>query len=170
MHFPFCVCHSSTYYQLSSSTRLFDTAARVSLAGMYFQVEEMEDRDSCTTEVLLNGNTTVTLFETNGPVFISGTGTWILEDGGSFAMTLSRTYEGGKTTKSFTDVGLFPYTTNRSFIGQLSKIGVKQGIEGSVYDIDSGTTERKVGFFEMIDTTVGADGEEGLRGGIRSTS
>jgi hypothetical protein len=158
------------YSQLSSQIRLCDTAARVSIAGMYFQVEEMEDKDSCTTEVFLNSNNTVTLLETNGPVFVSATGSWNLEGDGSFEMTLSRTYEGGRSTKSLTGIGVFPYVTNRSFLGQLSKIGVKQGIEGSVYDIDSGSTERKVGFFEMIDTTVGADGEEGLRGGILSTS
>jgi hypothetical protein len=137
---------------------------------MYFQVEEMEDKDACTTEVLLNGDNTVTLLETNGPPFLSATGKWNLQGDGSFEMTLNRTYETGKGSKIPTDVGVFEYTTIRSFVGQLSKIGDKQGIEGSVYDIDTGTTEMKVGFFEMIDTTVGADGEAGLRGGVRASS
>lgn len=130
----------------------------------------MEDRDSCTTEVILNANNTVTPLETNGPPFLSGTGKWNLQDDGSFEMTLERTYESGKDSKKRTDMGIFQFTTIRSFVGQLSKIGEKQGIEGSVYDLDSGTTERKVGFFEMIDTTIGEDGEASLRGGVRASS
>lgn len=130
----------------------------------------MEDRDSCTTEVILNANNSVTALNTNGPLYASATGTWKL-DGTTddFTMTLNRTYESGKDSKIVTDMGVFSFTTIRSFIGQLKKIGDKQGVEGSVYDVDSGTTDRKVGFFEMIETTVGEDGEASLRGGVRST-
>ena len=81
----------------------------------------MEDRDSCTTEVILNANNTVTPLDTNGPLFLSATGKWNLQADGSFEMTLNRTYESGKDSKKRTDMGIFKFTTVRSFVGQLSK-------------------------------------------------
>lgn len=140
------------------------------LDDMYFQVEEMEDKDSCTTEVLLNKDNTVTLFQTNGPLFVAATGKWRLKPDLTFQMTLTRTYETGQKSKELTDMGIFQFTTERSFVGELSKIGAKQGVEGSMYDGDWYSIDRKVGFFEMIDTTVGSDGEVSLRDGVRVSS
>ena len=136
---------------------------------MYFQVEEMEDRDSCTTEVMLNDNKTLMVLETNGPLFVSATGSWNLDEDGSFDMMLNRTYLSGRDSKTITDMGAFWYTTSRKFKGHMSKIGDKQGIGGSLYDVDSESNDRKVGFFEMIDTTVGENGEVSLRGVVRDS-
>jgi hypothetical protein len=155
------------------------------LIGKYFQIEEMEDRDACTTEVILNPNSTVTTLETNGPIHITATGMWKLDKlTGDFIMTLHRTYEAGRDSKISTDVGVFTFTTVRKFIGRLYNIGIKQGISGNIYDVTSGleknsgladiddttpvTELRKVGFFEMIDTTLSEDGEVTLRGRTQS--
>lgn len=151
------------------------------LIGKYFQIEEMEDRDACTTEVILNPNSTVTTLETNGPIHINAMGYWKLDKmTGDFIMTLHRTYEAGRDSKISTDVGVFTFTTIRKFIGRLYNIGIKQGISGNIYDVTSDTehqniddmtpvTElRKVGFFEMIDTTLSEDGEVTLRGRTQS--
>jgi hypothetical protein len=151
------------------------------LIGKYFQIEEMEDRDACTTEVILNPNSTVTTLETNGPIHIHAMGYWKLDKmTGDFIMTLHRTYEAGRDSKISTDVGVFTFTTIRKFIGRLYNIGIKQGISGNIYDVTSDsdhqdiddttpvTELRKVGFFEMIDTTLSEDGEVTLRGRTQS--
>jgi hypothetical protein len=67
-------------------------------------------------------------------------------------------------------MGIFQFVTERSFVGELSRVGARQGIEGTMFDGDWYATDRKVGFFEMIDTTVGEDGEMSLRDGVRSAS
>jgi hypothetical protein len=146
------------------------------LIGKYFQIEEMEDRDACTTEVILNSNATVTTLETNGPLHKEATGTWTLDSlTGEFLMTLQRTYEAGQKSKISTNVGVFRFTTARKFVGRLYNIGIKQGISGNIYDMSDVHDEtsidelRKVGFFEMIDTTLNEDGEVTLRGRTRSS-
>ena len=156
------------------------------LIGKYFQMEEMEDREACTTEVILNPNSTVTTLETNGPIHIAANGMWKLDKlTGDFIMTLHRTYEAGRDSKISTDVGVFTFTTVRKFIGRLYNIGIKQGISGNIYDVTSGALEdnssladlddttpvtelRKVGFFEMIDTTLSEDGGVTLPGRAQS--
>jgi hypothetical protein len=154
-----------------SSTVLFERTAELSIAGKYFQIEEMEDRDSCTTEVKLNVDHTVELLQTNGPLFKSGEGSWGQDGGGGFSMSLRRTFEAGQKNQraDSTALGQFEYTTERRFTGQMSKIGDKIGVEGSIHDIGLNGEERVVGFFEMIDTTVGEDGEVGLKGAVRSS-
>jgi hypothetical protein len=152
--------------QRFSNSRLY---YGTSLDDTYFQIEEMEDRDSSTTEVLLNRDETVGVLTTNGPPFVEASGKWRLKSDGTFQMTLFRTYESGQERRESSDMGVFNFVTQRSFVGQLSKIGAKQGIEGAMLDGDWYATDRKVGFFEMIDTTVGADGEVSLRGGVRSS-
>jgi hypothetical protein len=144
------------------------------LIGKYFQIEEMEDRDSCTTEVILNLNNTVTPLETNGPLHKEASGTWNLDPvSAEFVMTLSRTYEAGYSSKIPTNVGVFSFTTVRKFVGRLYNIGVKQGISGNIYDIseDDVAVEdlRKVGFFEMIDSTLSEDGGVALPVRARSS-
>ena len=117
------------------------------LAGQYFQIEEMEDKDSCTTEVLLKADRSVDVLETNGPLYKAAYGSWKLENDSDFEMTLRRKYEGGQELKEPTDVGIFEFETVRIFRGRLNTIGAKMGVEGSIFD-----EERKVGFFEMIDS------------------
>ena len=146
------------------------------LIGKYFQIEEMEDRDACTTEVILNPDHTVTPLETNGPIHKEASGTWTLDSlSGEFVMTLSRTYEAGYSSKVPTSVGVFAFTTVRKFVGRLYNIGVKQGISGNIFDISDGAADdasqepRNVGYFEMIDSTLSEDGEVTLPGRARSS-
>ena len=143
------------------------------LIGKYFQIEEMEDRDSCTTEVVLNPDSTVSTLETNGPLHKDATGSWELDKiTGDFTMILKRTYEAGRESKIPTDVGVFTFTTIRKFVGTLYNIGIKQGIRGNIYDVtdihDDNSDAPKVGYFEMIDTTLEEDGEVTIRGRTRS--
>jgi hypothetical protein len=130
----------------------------------------MEDRDTCTTEVFLRRDETVQVLASNGPPFVKASGKWRLKPDGTFQMTLHRTYETGRESKERTDMGIFQFVTERSFVGELSRVGARQGIEGTMFDGDWYATDRKVGFFEMIDTTVGEDGEMSLRDGVRSAS
>lgn len=120
----------------------------------------MEDQDSCTTEILLNPDNSVTILATNGPQFVSACGSWEKRADEIFLMELTREYEAGKESKKPSDMGPFTFSTIRVFEGNMSKIGAKLGMEGSLLDgIDM---EKKLGYFEMIETTVGEDGEESL--------
>ena len=48
----------------------------VPFAPEYYQLEEMEDRDSCTTELFLRADGVVEFGDTDGPQFIAAAGTW----------------------------------------------------------------------------------------------
>ena len=58
--------------------------------------EELEDKETATTEVLLKGDETVEVGETDGPIPTKCTGTWSLSDDNDFKMVLTRTFEAGK--------------------------------------------------------------------------
>ena len=47
-----------------------------SLAGLHFQLEELEDAETSTTDVLLNEDMTISLGHTDGPRYISAEGSW----------------------------------------------------------------------------------------------
>lgn len=46
------------------------------LANLHFQLEEFEDAETSTTDVLLNADMTVSLGETDGPRYVSAEGSW----------------------------------------------------------------------------------------------
>jgi len=48
----------------------------------------MEDKDSATTEILLNPDLSVDFAETNGPLYVKASGSWKQDDDGSFEMVL----------------------------------------------------------------------------------
>lgn len=130
----------------------------------YFQLEESEDAETCTSEVFLNADGSVFIGETNGPLPARATGTWQQSpDGQQFTMNISRTFSAGQPQRSFTDVGEFDFTVERIFeASEISTVGTSMSIEGSIYDVSS-SGEYKVGFFSMIDTTdakLGEDEEE----------
>jgi hypothetical protein len=73
----------------------------------YYQLEEMEDKDTCTTEVFLNADRTTTFGRTDGPVPLQVVGSWQIEPGtNDFQMTIVRKFKAGDTHK---DVGEFTY-------------------------------------------------------------
>ena len=150
---PFFPCNLAIFLLIDAPNRFF--------TPQLGQVEEMEDIDSCTTEVVLNADLSVTVLETNGPKFLKASGSWKKEEDGTFELEIQRVYEAGVESKFASDMGPFTYATLRKFRGRMSQIGSKIGVEGAV--LDGLNDEMKVGFFEMIDTTVGEEGEESLK-------
>jgi hypothetical protein len=126
----------------------------VGVSGKYFQIEEMEDRERCTTEVLLNADASVSLLQTDGPLYKKASGSWKFLPNGMFEMTLIRSFEGGQPSKEPTKLGLFQFSTTRVFRGNMAHVGAKTSMEGTIIDVSSvDGEERSVGFFEMIDST-----------------
>jgi hypothetical protein len=152
-HFLLTNC-TYIYYQTTTTTRRFlankEAAVASSIANKYFQLEELEDKDTCTTEVLLNDDSTISVSVTDGPIFKAASGTWTMMDENEFEMTLSRTYQAGKEKS---DMGDFEYTVERTFLGQITHIGACVAMTGSIHSMDSILGDENVGFFTMIDTT-----------------
>lgn len=146
-----------------------NTIPKINPASKFFNLEEMEDKEVCTTEVFLSQNGSVTLTETNGPPPVASYGHWKVvgetttdgDDGDnmtSFVMTVTRTYSSGR---DHTSIGEFTFDVERTFIGDLSYVGSLVSVEGSMHMQDEfrgGDVE--VGFFSMIDTTAAKLGEE----------
>ena len=67
---------------------------RENLCSKEFQLEELEDKEECETEVWLNNDGSITLGATNGPLVKDYSGDWhILETTGDFRMRLTRRFE-----------------------------------------------------------------------------
>ena len=124
-----------------------------SVVDRYFQLEESEDKETCTSEVFLNADGTVFVGESDGPLATRAAGTWQQENG-SFIMNLSRTFPAGQPERMFTDMGEFDFTVERIFeAGEITTVGASMAISGAIYDVDDAFGDRKLGFFNMIDTT-----------------
>ena len=147
------------------------------VGGRHFQLEELEDAETSTTDVLLNADRTVTLGMTNGPRFFSGRGSWSESVAGYksddqsspgtftrlFNMRLERTYLGGNKKKegdaewgynTDTKIGEFAYTVDRTYTGECFIVGGSVfAMTGDILDVDEIFGDRRVGFFNMIDTT-----------------
>jgi hypothetical protein len=134
------------------NTRLFVTNnPTVNVAGKYFQIEEMEDRDRSTTEVYLNPDSTVSFLKTDGPLHKSASGSWKFLPNGMFEITLERVFDAGQPTKEPTKLGAFQFATKRVLRGTMAHVGAKISMEGTIIDVSVGE-ERSLGFFEMIDS------------------
>lgn len=158
----------SSLFGFGGSTTSFSTSDEIpsplsassNIAGKHFQLEELEDAEKCTTDIILNSDMTVTVGSTDGPFFSSSYGTWSestdesSEDRAGFEMKLSRTYTAGGDSKDATDIGEFTYEVERTFSGSLTIVGgTLAAMEGVILDIDELFGTREVGFFNMIDTT-----------------
>lgn len=103
----------------------------ISPASKFFNLEEMEDKESCTTEVFLSQDGSVTLTETNGPPPVESYGRWrVYNDGKTFEMTVTRTYSSGR---DHTAIGEFKFDVERIFMGELLYVGSLVGVEGSMH-------------------------------------
>lgn len=131
-----------------------------SAIGKFFQLEELEDKDKCTTEVMLNPDHTVTVGETDGPVFKTVAGRWKEMADGTFKMTLTRRYESGREKSAPTDMGEFEYEVERIFTGEMTKVGGKLAVSGVMHNMDKILGDEEVGFFNMIDTSKENIGKE----------
>ncbi|KAL7469249.1 hypothetical protein ACHAXS_009508 [Conticribra weissflogii] len=144
----------------STALNLFQTKAY----GRHYQLEELEDAESASTDIILNEDNTITLGRTDGPFYVEASGTWseAFEDKRSeggvgrrlFSMSLRRKYISGNKGKDTTDIGEFEYEVERSYMGEITLVGGSLlAMNGEIYDVDEIFGERKVGFFNMIDTT-----------------
>lgn len=110
------------------------STAMINPASKFFNLEEMEDKEACTTEIFLSQDGSVTLTETNGPPPVASHGRWnIIDDshsGKRFEMTVTRTYSSGR---DHSDVGEFQFDVERTFIGDLSYVGSLVSVEGSMH-------------------------------------
>lgn len=125
----------------------------------HFQLEESEDAETSTTEVFLRRDKTVEIGETDGPVFIDASGTWEHGPDGHFQMKLKRTFEAGKGPSKAQDMGEFNYVVERTFTGDLGKVGASVAASGSIHCQDEQLGDEEVGFFNLIDTHKGEKGE-----------
>ncbi|KAL7489049.1 hypothetical protein ACHAW6_014632 [Cyclotella cf. meneghiniana] len=133
--------------------------------GKHYQLEELEDSETCTTDIFLNTDNTVIVGETNGPLFLSASGAWataitnspmVSDNKGSkkFEMELTRKYLTGKEGTHDTDIGEFEYDVKRTFRGEVTLVGgTVLAMNGEILDVDETFGDRRVGFFNMIDTT-----------------
>jgi hypothetical protein len=130
---------------------------------MSFQLEEMEDQDTCSTEITLLPDGTVQVGETDGPLFVSASGTWSVDPTnpqGAFAfeMKLARQFEAGHEASSFTDIGEFSFTVERWYVGDINRVGERLAVSGSIHAMEdlevfgaSPPSDLAVGYFNMID-------------------
>ena len=95
----------------------------------YFQLEELEDKESCSTEIFLSDDGSVTMMETNGPPPISAVGRWLQGENDEFKMTFVRTFGSGSSSR---DMGEFSYEVERTFTGEVTSRNPIQ-IHGSVH-------------------------------------
>lgn len=51
------------------------------LSKEYYQLEEMEDRDTCTTELFLRADGVIEFGDTDGPKYLAAAGTWSVPQG-----------------------------------------------------------------------------------------
>jgi hypothetical protein len=102
----------------------------------------MEDKETCTTELFLAKDGSVTVSETNGPPPIQSSGQWKVipnsNDIGNdkFEMNIVRTYGSGLSSS---DVGEFTFDVERTFIGDMSVVGGLVSVEGSMHMMVSGS-------------------------------
>lgn len=136
------------------------TLMDVSAGQKFFQLEEMEDKETSTTDLFLNRDGTVTVGETDGPIPKDARGEWSQKSDGTFRMTLIRSYEAGKEKTLDTDVGEFAYETERLFTGtEITMVGNCLSVSGSIHHMDE-HGDQEVGYFIMIDTTKARLGED----------
>uniref|UniRef100_A0A6U0KI98 Lipocalin-like domain-containing protein n=1 Tax=Minutocellus polymorphus TaxID=265543 RepID=A0A6U0KI98_9STRA len=123
------------------------------VANKYYQLEELEDRDDCSTEVLLKDDGTVTTGATDGPPPSESSGTWEFA-GDTFKMELKRVYQGGEPPLKSTDVGEFKYEVKRSYEGELTHVGAEMAVTGGkIRLLHDELGDDAVGFFNLLDTT-----------------
>lgn len=116
-----------------------------SLAERFFQLEELEDKESATTELHLNWDNTVSLGATDGPRFLKGSGTWKYNpDTLTVEVILSRTYAAGKHPSYTTDMGEFDFTVDRVLTGAVEWTGNKVNVAGSIHYMDQARGDEKV--------------------------
>lgn len=125
---------------------------RIRCENKYYQLEELEDADNCTTELFLKEDGTVDVGETDGPLFTKAVGKWEIKEN-AFAMSITKTFSTGNEKN---DMGEFTFDVERVFEGDMTVVGgTEVAINGKIFaeDIITEKMEKEVGFFNMIDGT-----------------
>lgn len=117
--------------------------------GKHFQLEELEDSETCTTDIFLNTDNTIDVGTTNGPLFLFGKGTWSTSQSGVekayFEMIMTRRYQAGKEGDHKTDIGEFEYDVERTYKGELTLVGgTALAMNGEILDVDEVFGDRRV--------------------------
>jgi len=77
-------------------------------AKEYYQLEELEDKDTCTTELFLRADGVIEFGDTDGPVFTDAIGRWAVPEGtNTYGMIIKRTFQAGASDG--TDMGEFSF-------------------------------------------------------------
>jgi len=135
-----------------SRTRSNVIMYRIRCENKYYQLEELEDAENCTTELFLKENGDVEMGDTDGPLYTIATGKWEMINN-QFAMSITKTYQTGNENK---DVGVFTFDVERQFMGEMTVVGgTEVAVNGKIYaeDIITNKLDKEVGFFNMIDGT-----------------
>ncbi|KAL7544758.1 hypothetical protein ACHAWF_008125, partial [Thalassiosira exigua] len=139
---------------------------RADLASREYQLEELEDREECETEVWLNADGSVTLGPSNGPKVAEYEGDWhLLETAGEedrpFRMRLTRRYESPSSVKS--NAGDTTYSVKREFWGNVEMVGESVAVTGRTHgNPDPAEENPELGYFALIDAA-SSEGVEGER-------
>ena len=125
----------------------------------YYQLEELEDKDTCTTELFLKADRTIEFGETDGPLWAAAVGTWdVKPNTNDYSMTITRTFETGSKGR---EMGEVAYDLVRRFEGDMSMVGESVAIGGLVYaTLNDDGDELPAGYFNMIDATVERQGDD----------
>lgn len=116
----------------------------------YYQLEEIEENESVTTEVFLKADRTVAFGQTDGPRYSAADGKWDIHPvTNELTMVVRRRFDAGQPN---TDVGEFDYHLERKFSGEMTNIGANVGIiDGVMSEHHDGSAV--VGYFSLIDAT-----------------
>jgi len=142
----------SPLLQRSISATSSVTSLAAQAGSKFYQLEEMEDQDTCTTEVFLSNDGSVTVSQTDGPIPSEASGTWEQSED-TFTMKIKRSFGAGLATKKSTAVGNFSFSVERLFTGTFTEVGGSFAISGSMLLLDEDKGEIPVGYFSMLDTT-----------------
>eukprot|EP00571_Detonula_confervacea_P016764 CAMPEP_0172297512 /NCGR_PEP_ID=MMETSP1058-20130122/505_1 /TAXON_ID=83371 /ORGANISM="Detonula confervacea, Strain CCMP 353" /LENGTH=217 /DNA_ID=CAMNT_0013006673 /DNA_START=120 /DNA_END=773 /DNA_ORIENTATION=+ len=171
--------HTPTSSHCHASASTYSTSLNLQqqpFSDRHFQLEELEDAETSTTDVLLNSDLTVSLGETDGPLYTAAEGTWsedceymsVSDDDydqstldvennlkRSFTMKLARTFVTGvEKAEASTDIGEIKYSVERTYKGECTLVGGSVfAMNGEILDVDEIFGDRRVGFFNMIDAT-----------------
>ena len=164
---------TTTTAAATTTTRSTTTLWAIRCEDKYYQLEEMEDAENCTTELFLKKDGTVEIGKTDGPVWIMAQGSWhIIQGTDKFVMTIVKTFQTGSTTR---DMGEFEFDVIRTYQGDMIYVGESVAITGIMKHNKMATNnkfnnnnnnnnirededeeednEETVGFFNMIDGT-----------------
>jgi len=115
----------------------------------YYQLEEKEDKESCTTELFLLEDGRIEFGATDGPVWSEASGHWeVIPGTDDFRMDIRRKYNTGQKGS---DMGEFSFEVSRSFVGTMIEIGESVAIDGVMKAEDLGGDDTEIGYFNMID-------------------